>query len=704
MHMATPRTQRKPTFFWQAALILLPVAVLAVISLVSLRQDERAAEQDARNRAAENVQSLARAMRSSVNDELQRFLTLQNVWMMELYSASQPSVSMEFPNINLTADIEKWERDYPGRKLAELAIPLGQILSNGRQIQPLDFPAVPAPPKWFLELSPEQKELWESYRAATSPAQSETRRDKFLNSKPSAEAQQAAFYASQPPEKSGGALLPTETGISFEAIGCYRLLSATNARLTFSLFQSVWWEVIERPSLVSPRLLELALALTNRAGADVRQKFVWTQQYWNRQSQAREWLVPLRGLPELTNHWDPPAFWAHWSGDPSAGALAFFKPCTFTNMGSNGNGVPFAGRGYEVWFAPRDVIKAIFGKAMAENKFLIPGYVRAAVLVEGRPLLAMDGKDLTKSQALLGSATQTFGCPMMPDGAQFELNLSLMDRVKMLFAERRRAKLIIALILGTVFAAMAGLLAAWRAFRRQLQLNETKSNFVSSVSHELRAPIASVRLMAENLEGDKIPEPGKQKEYFRFIGQECRRLSALIENVLDFSRIEQGRKQYELEPTDLVSLTQTTVRLMEPYAAEKGVNLQLNPASGQSSATKFELEVDGRAIQQALVNLIDNAIKHSAKGQTVTLGIEAGSQSSFNLSVSDQGPGIPKAEQEKIFERFHRLGSELRRETQGIGIGLSIVKHIVEAHGGRVTVESEPGQGTRFTINLPAKQ
>ena len=373
-------------------------------------------------------------------------------------------------------------------------------------------------------------------------------------------------------------------------------------------------------------------------------------------------------------------------------------------MGSNGNGVPFAGRGYEIWFAPRDVIKAIFGKAMAENKFLIPGYVRAAVLVEGRPLLAMDGKDLTKSQALLGSATQTFGCPMMPDGAQFELNFSLMDREKMLFAERRRAKLIIALILGTVFAAMAGLLAAWRAFRRQLQLNEMKSNFVSSVSHELRAPIASVRLMAENLARGKIPEPERQNEYFRFIVQECRRLSSLIENVLDFSRIEQGRKQYEFEPTNLVALVETTVKLMEPYAAEKGVKLELGTCNLQPATCNVELNVDGRAIQQALVNLIDNAIKHSAKGQTVTLGIEAGSQSSFNLSVSDQGPGIPKAEQEKIFERFHRLGSELRRETQGIGIGLSIVKHIVEAHGGRVTVESEPGQGTRFTINLPAKQ
>jgi signal transduction histidine kinase len=242
------------------------------------------------------------------------------------------------------------------------------------------------------------------------------------------------------------------------------------------------------------------------------------------------------------------------------------------------------------------------------------------------------------------------------------------------------------------------------------------------------------------LAGDKIQESQKQKEYFGFIVQECRRLSALIENVLDFSRIEQGRKQYEFEPTDVVALVQTTVKLMEPNAAEKGVSLKVETSLAaperseggniQHPTSNIEMEIDGRAIQQALVNLIDNAIKHSPKGNIVTVelkvsnpqsavhnetnpvedeGRERGRSespihhppSTIHLSVSDRGPGIPPEEHEKIFERFYRRGSELRRETQGVGIGLSIVKHIVEAHGGRVLVQSAVGQGSRFTIELP---
>jgi signal transduction histidine kinase len=227
------------------------------------------------------------------------------------------------------------------------------------------------------------------------------------------------------------------------------------------------------------------------------------------------------------------------------------------------------------------------------------------------------------------------------------------------------------------------------------------------------------------LERGKVQDEPKRNEYFRFIVQECRRLSSLIENVLDFSRIEQGRKQYEFEPTDIVALAGQTVKLMEPYAAEKGVKLETTNIEPPTS--NIELNVDGRAIQQALVNLIDNAIKHSPKGETVTVGLECGQRRTgvapvFNstdtnnavedkqmetaatavlLFVTDHGPGIPAGEQEKIFERFYRLGSELRRETQGVGIGLSIVKHIVEAHGGRVNLESEAGQGSRFVIELP---
>jgi signal transduction histidine kinase len=263
--------------------------------------------------------------------------------------------------------------------------------------------------------------------------------------------------------------------------------------------------------------------------------------------------------------------------------------------------------------------------------------------------------------------------------------------------------------------------------------------------------------MAESLERGKVQEPGKQQEYFGFIVRECRRLSNLIGNVLDFSRIDQGRKRYEFEETDVRTLVEQTVKVMEPTADERGVHLVcVHPAVTDAAADCAT--IDGHAIQQALVNLIDNAIKHSPKGETVTIGWELHSRArspsmsclphetsagsggarspsapgmscaprggsavgvdgcptarsasapclkeatALSLWVEDHGSGIPADEHERIFERFYRCGSELRRETQGVGIGLSIVKHIVEAHGGTVSVRSAPGQGSRFTIELP---
>jgi signal transduction histidine kinase len=338
----------------------------------------------------------------------------------------------------------------------------------------------------------------------------------------------------------------------------------------------------------------------------------------------------------------------------------------------------------------------------------------------------------------------------MPSRPHFILRVELADRAQLFAAQQRRTWLFGTLVLAAALTAAVGFGSAYRSFRRQLRLNEMKSNFVSSVSHELRAPIASVRLMAESLERGKIADAPKQHEYFRFIGQECRRLSSLIENVLDFSRIEQGRKQYEFEPTDIVELTRQTVKLMETYAVERGVRLDLQLPNAAAPNPNLQPAIDGKAMQQALINLIDNALKHSPKGGKVTVGLEvqgevsgrwsvvssqssvvggehasrtrcdgasarrvtphalaaperSGGGSRITLWVEDHGPGIPAHEHEKIFERFYRLGSELRRETQGVGIGLSIVKHVVEAHGGRVIVRSKVGTGSRFSIELPTQ-
>jgi len=726
--MAAKQTRHPPAFFWQGCLIQLPVLALAAASLVSLRQDERAAENEARRRAVGNVQSLARAMRVSVDEELHRFLTLQNDWMLGMRVAAEPSASVNyndpklssdtfyydgdkswlpvFPDPRWQGDLALWERDFPGLRLAALALPLGEILVDGHRIEPPDFPAAPRPPKWFLELSARQMNDWQNLRAGGTLPQMAGWRQAFLAGQPSGEARQAVFDLFQSPDQLIGHSnsLPTETGISFEEIACCQLLTQTNAQLTAPLLHAVAWHTIDHTSLLSPKLLELAAALTNRADRVLQQRFFWLETYFTRQSLADACLDSLCHLPDL-QPWRLSS-WSNWTQDGSV--LAIFQPTAYEASS--------AGHGYAVWLVPRTVVEAVFHRALSENQFLIPNYITTAVTVAGSELPSLGTQAVLDEKSLLAGADQAPGNLDLPRPAawgmadtnssppaafHFNVRFYLASRGQMLAAERQHEKWFGALILGAVFAAIVGLLAAQRAFRRQWQLNEEKSNFVSSVSHELRAPIAAVRLMAENLARGKISGPERQDEYFHFIVQECRRLSALIENVLDFSRIEQGRKQYEFEPANLAALAEATVKLLAPYAAEKGVRLEFVP---DLRAPIAELLLDGRALQQAIVNLIDNAVKHSPPGETVTVGIACPDGNVVHLWVADHGPGIPSAEHEKIFERFYRLGSELRRETQGAGIGLSVVKHIIDAHGGRIRVHSEVGQGSRFTIELPAGQ
>jgi signal transduction histidine kinase len=703
--MPNPDRHRKPKFFWQGVCILLPVAVLAVVSLISLRQDERHAEADARNRAAESVQSLARAIGSSVDNELLLYPELQNGWANEMRNLSIAHADKDYSNPAYEAEVKKWNQDNPEFTLPALATAPVLLLADGRPIEPSDFLAIPEVPEWFLKLSPVQRDLWEKMRSHLQAEWVERDRQAFLASSPSAEACQAANHLTDTAETviSETRPLPSETGISFQDLACLRLLSATNASLNDSLLAAVRIQLVQAPSFISPKLLELTESLTNQTDVPTQLAVRYLRQYWDAQTRAAGFLDSVRQFPEL-KPWKS-GWWSRWTPDQET--LAVFQPMTSSNASLDLTNL--TGPGYRAWPLPRAFVTSVFLKALRANKFFIPDYVATDLTVDGVPVESANTTGASR-QLLLAGAEQTAPNFFAQNAIHFRVQFFLASRDQMLAAEQRRAHLFIALILGTVFTALAGLFVARRAFYRQLQLNEMKSNFVSSVSHELRAPIASVRLMAENLEGGKIPGASRQHEYFRFIVQECRRLSALIENVLDFSRIEQGRKLYEFEPTDLITLTRTTVKLMEPYAAEKGVNLRLEPVNDPST---FEsMEADGRALQQALVNLIDNAVKHSPKGETVIVEINAqknggatgaNAQTSFILlSVTDHGPGIPVAEQEKIFERFYRLGSELRRETQGVGIGLSVVKHIVEAHHGRIVVQSKPGHGSRFTIELPA--
>ena len=343
-----------------------------------------------------------------------------------------------------------------------------------------------------------------------------------------------------------------------------------------------------------------------------------------------------------------------------------------------------------------------------------PGYLGVSVELAGHPMLNASNLPSFWFKALGkggGSGWVPGEPPGQPEilasarrGAEFlKVNAHLLSPQMLYVRQQARTRWFGLLIGAAVAAAAAGLAGAWRAFRRQQRLSEMKTNFVSSVSHELRAPIASVRLMAEGLARGNVTEPARQREYFHFIVQECDRLGTLINNVLDFSQMEQGRKQYEFEPTDVMALIAQTVKLMEPRAAERAVTLTMTLPEDAAGDT-LQPVIDGRAVQQALINLLDNAIKHAPDGSTVSVALAVNAPAStFTLSVTDHGPGIPAAEHEKIFERFHRCGSELRRETPGVGLGLSIVRHAAAAHGGRVRVRSAVGEGSCFTMELPLR-
>ena len=237
---------------------------------------------------------------------------------------------------------------------------------------------------------------------------------------------------------------------------------------------------------------------------------------------------------------------------------------------------------------------------------------------------------------------------------------------------------------------------AVQALARQMKLSQMKSDFVSNVSHELRTPLASIRVFGEYMRLGRVTKPEKIVEYGDYIEAESRRLTQLINNILDFSRIESAERTYKFSETDVVDLVQHTTSEFAVPLRDSGVVVTFHPPHDPVPA----VSVDREAIRQALVNLLDNAVKYSPQRKEIDVCVEA-SQSHVAISVRDHGIGIPPIEQKKIFAKFYRAGSALVHEVRGSGLGLSIVSHVIDAHGGRVEVRSEPGEGSTFRIVLP---
>ena len=289
--------------------------------------------------------------------------------------------------------------------------------------------------------------------------------------------------------------------------------------------------------------------------------------------------------------------------------------------------------------------------------------------------------------------TRFLGAPSF-EGVKLELRY----RDRSIEQEVRRLALAKTALIGFIdLMLLAGLWLVYANVRRELRLSRLKSDFVANVSHELKTPLALIRLFAETLELGRVPSTEKARQYHSIINKESRRLTQLINNILDFSRIEAGRKEYRFGPGDAGVVVREVVDAYRFPIEQQGFALDLDVADDLP-----EMAIDPEALSQAVLNLLYNAIKYSPDEKSIAVAVRREGDE-VRVSVTDRGIGVPRAEQKKIFEKFYRAESSLVHTTKGSGLGLALVQHIVDAHGGRVEVVSGPGEGSTFTLVLPVR-
>ncbi|MGH9176559.1 MAG: sensor histidine kinase, partial [Vicinamibacterales bacterium] len=256
-----------------------------------------------------------------------------------------------------------------------------------------------------------------------------------------------------------------------------------------------------------------------------------------------------------------------------------------------------------------------------------------------------------------------------------------------------RPQMALMIVLALIMAG--GVFFVAGAAAREVRVAELKSNFVASVSHDLKTPLALIQLFAETLELGRVRTQDRAQEYYRIINTEARKLTRLIENILDFSKMEAGLRPYRMEPADLGVLTSQVLSEMNSQFDQTHFKVQarVDPELPQ-------VLIDEDAVEQAIENLLANAMKYSGESRDIEVHVGRANRH-VCVGVTDHGIGIARREQKRIFRKFYRIDSGLGGGPQGCGLGLAIVDHTMRGHGGFVRVDSEPNRGSTFTLHFP---
>jgi two-component system phosphate regulon sensor histidine kinase PhoR len=253
------------------------------------------------------------------------------------------------------------------------------------------------------------------------------------------------------------------------------------------------------------------------------------------------------------------------------------------------------------------------------------------------------------------------------------------------------------LILALVTTTIAGTAATLAVLSREAKVARLQTDFVNKVSHDLRTPLTSIRMFVETLQLGRLQDPAKQNEALQIISEETTRLSALINRLLDWARMESGRRSYQLRREPVDAIVDDALAAFAPQRLDPRVKVTRTVAPELPPVM-----ADRQALAEALLDLLNNAYKYT-NGEEKRIEVRASRAGpTVLLEVADNGPGIPPREQKRIFDKFYRGSEPLLRTIEGTGLGLAMVKHIVGGHGGKVTVASDVGKGATFTIALPA--